>query len=312
MPEKEQFISKIVNRKMKRFLFILLSLNVCLLYAQELSVKTPIRYLALGDSYTIGQSVSYNERWPRQLFDSLKSRGYETDTIHFIAQTGWRTDNLQSAINTQKPDSNYNLVSLLIGVNNEYQGYPLDKYKTEFPLLLKQSIALAQGNIEQVFVVSIPDYAYTPFGGGQSSISAELKQYDDFAKAHCDSLGIKFYYIGDISKQGLAKPELVANDRLHPSGKQYTLYVERILNSLNPLALDGFANTQILFPTIWGLGDTVNLSENVVGWELYSLEGKLINKDQSNSLIVENPNGFYILKCKSKDKKIVTYRIKIN
>jgi lysophospholipase L1-like esterase len=297
---------------MRRLLYSLLLLNLSLLRAQELSVKTPIRYLALGDSYTIGQSVSYDQRWPRQLFDSLKSRGYNTDTIHFIAQTGWRTDNLQSEINKQKPDSNYNLVSLLIGVNNQYQGFPLEKYKTEFPVLLDHAIALAQGNKEQVFVVSIPDYAYSSFGGGRTAISDKLKQYDDFAKAQCDSLGIKFYYIGDISKQGLAKPDLVASDGLHPSGKQYTLYVERILNSTNPLALEYFSNPQIRFATIWNIGDTIDLSENIVKWELYSLEGKLLNKDNLPSVFVESPSGFYILKCKNKDKKIASYRIKIN
>lgn len=297
---------------MKYTLLFLLSFLIFKINAQGLEIGTPIRYLALGDSYTIGQSVEYKERWPRQLFDSLKSKGYETDTIDFIAQTGWRTDDLQRAINTQNPDSNYNMVSLLIGVNNQYQGFPLDKYKTEFPVLLERAIALAQGKMEQVFVVSIPDYAYTPFGGGRTAISDKLKQYDDFAKAICDSIGVKFYYIGDISKRGLAFPELVASDGLHPSGKQYTLYVERILNAENPLALEEFTNSNISFPTVWIQGDTIDLGNKINRWELINLEGKTLKKENTQSISVDVNSGFYILKLKNTDKKTSSYRIKIN
>ncbi|MBN2350478.1 MAG: hypothetical protein JXJ22_16700, partial [Bacteroidales bacterium] len=131
-------------------------------YSQELTITEPVRFLALGDSYTIGASVSPSVRWPKQLFDSLTARGYQTESFEIIAQTGWRTDDLEQAIEYANLTENYNLVSLLIGVNNQYQGYSVDTYKPGFEDLLKKAVALAGGKTTRVFVLSIPDYAYTP------------------------------------------------------------------------------------------------------------------------------------------------------
>jgi lysophospholipase L1-like esterase len=288
--------------------FVLLSFST---WSQNLSIKEPLRYLALGDSYTIGESVSYNSRWPRQLYDSLKSRGYSTDTIHFIAQTGWRTDNLMSAINSQQPDSNYTLVSLLIGVNNQYQGFSLDKYKLEFPQLLHRAIALAGGDSNQVFVVSIPDYAYTPFGGGRQAISTSLDRYDNFARAYCDSLHIKFFYITDISRKGLEEPSLVANDGLHPSGKQYSLYVKRILGMELPLSIEKNTTLQEFQPNLWRRRDTIPLDKDTKKWELYSLDGRLIESGKQKEILVTQASGIYLLKIQFKTDLVSSYRIKI-
>lgn len=205
------------------------------LSAQPLEIATPIRYLALGDSYTIGESVSYSERWSRQLFDTLSALGYETDTIDFIAQTGWRTDNLSAALAFNKPDSNYTLVSLLIGVNNEFQGRTSDKYKPEFMDLLDRAIAHAGGNKEHVFVVSIPDYMYTPYRNYESNpqaVSDSLDVFNQVAMDYADSVGVAFFNITPISRNGLEDPGLVAYDGLHPSGKQYALWVDLILQSV--------------------------------------------------------------------------------
>ena len=127
-------------------------------------ISASINYLALGDSYTIGQSVCETCRFPEQLKSSLKSIYPQSNfLLQIIATTGWTTSNLMSAINTQNPDSSYDLVTLLIGVNNQYQGRDFSIYEKEFPQLVTKSIALAKGDKKNVIVLSIPDYAYTPF-----------------------------------------------------------------------------------------------------------------------------------------------------
>jgi lysophospholipase L1-like esterase len=190
-----------------------------------------INYLALGDSYTIGQSVCETCRFPIQLQDSLKKYLHSNVvfTTNIIATTGWTTTNLKEAIATQNPSSNYNLVTLLIGVNNQYQNKPFSIYEQEFPELVTTAIIKAKGNKNNVIVVSIPDYAYTPFGQGAVNISNGVLQYNTFAQNYCTQNNIKFVYITDITQLGLQQPNLVANDGLHPSSIAYSKFVERIL-----------------------------------------------------------------------------------
>ena len=146
-----------------------------------------------------------------------------------IAQTGWTTTNLKNAIATQNPDNNYDLVTLLIGVNNQYQNKPFSLYEQEFPELVTIAIEKAKGNRNNVIVVSIPDYAYTPFGNGNTTISTQIDIYNAFAENYCNENNITFVNITDITRQGLAQPILVANDGLHPSDLAYSRFVERIL-----------------------------------------------------------------------------------
>ncbi|PXY45173.1 SGNH/GDSL hydrolase family protein [Flavobacterium hydrophilum] len=198
-------------------------------------IAKSINYLALGDSYTIGQSVCETCRFPEQLKTSLKM--FYTDTnlsLKVIATTGWTTTNLISAINTQKPESNYDLVTLLIGVNNQYQGRDFSLYEKEFPELATKAISLAKGDKKNVIVVSIPDYAYTPYAKNLSDsqktkISTEINQYNAFAENYCKANAIVFVNITDITRQGLSNPNLVASDGLHPSESAYAAFVERIL-----------------------------------------------------------------------------------
>lgn len=193
--------------------------------------KIPIRYLALGDSYTIGESVIESGRWPVQLRDSLTTRGDTFAAFKIIATTGWRTDDLSKAMDEAALSNDYNLVSLLIGVNNQYQGRSVEDYKPEYEALLDRAINLAGGVKKNVFVVSIPDYAYTPFGQDAESekITAELEIYNTACKDITVAKGVQHIDITGISKEGVTNPELVAKDGLHPSGSQYTLWVEKIL-----------------------------------------------------------------------------------
>lgn len=192
----------------------------------------PIRYLALGDSYTIGQSVCESCRFPLQLQRSLQNTNLNNSfAIKMIAQTGWTTTNLIEAINSENLTPSYDLITLLIGVNNQYQHKSFSVYKKEFPELINRSIILLKGNKAKLIVVSIPDYAYTPFGqssGTSPSISAEIDTYNSFAKKYCDDNNIQFINITDITRKGLTNKDLIAQDGLHPSEEAYRLFVERI------------------------------------------------------------------------------------
>ncbi len=188
------------------------------------------KYLALGDSYTIGQSVCETCRFPAQLKSKLLNEipGSAID-LKIIATTGWTTTNLKSAVTVQNPSNDQDLVTLLIGVNNQYQNKPFSLYEQEFPELVSKSITLAKGDPKRVIVVSIPDYAFTPYGHGSSSISREIDAYNNFAKNYCLQQNITFLDITDITRNGLNQPELVANDGLHPSEIAYAKFVERLL-----------------------------------------------------------------------------------
>ncbi|MCI5082506.1 MAG: SGNH/GDSL hydrolase family protein [Saprospiraceae bacterium] len=201
----------------------------------EPELQDTIRYLALGDSYTIGESVAAEARFPAQLSDSLSANGYAVEELKIVATTGWTTSRLLQELSDVAIDRNYNLVSLLIGVNNQYRGFDFAIYEQEFPALLSKAIAYANGNKDRVFVVSIPDYAYTPFGqsgANPDQISMQLDRYNAYADSICQTRSIPFYQITDISRKGLEEPELVADDNLHPSGLMYQRWVESFLESV--------------------------------------------------------------------------------
>ncbi|OYX27805.1 MAG: hypothetical protein B7Z06_03305 [Flavobacteriales bacterium 32-35-8] len=197
----------------------------------EATTQTHFKILALGDSYTIGYGVCETCRFPEQLKQQLIS---ETNSnkefeLKIIAQSGWTTNNLLSSLNTQNDLIDFDLVTLLIGVNNQYQNLPFSVYETEFPQLIAKAILYAKSNKNNLMVISIPDYAFTPFGGGNSNISADINKYNDFAQNYCTINNIAFINITDISRMGLEDPNLVASDGLHPSELAYSKFVERIL-----------------------------------------------------------------------------------
>jgi len=197
-----------------------------------ISSQKQINYLALGDSYTIGQSVCTTCRFPEQLKASMQT-AYPNNSflLQVIAKTGWTTTNLLNEISLVNPSTNFDIVTLLIGVNNQYQNKPFSLYETEFPQLVAKAITCAKGDKTNVIVVSIPDYAYTPFGQGAVNISTAIDQYNTFAQNYCTQNEIAFVNITDITRLGISQPELVANDGLHPSELGYSKFVERIVSS---------------------------------------------------------------------------------
>jgi lysophospholipase L1-like esterase len=213
---------------------ILISLSTAFIapYSSAQTKKTPMKYLALGDSYTIGESVAETDRWPVQLGAAL-----EWDKKpEIIATTGWRTDDLMNAINRASLSPPYDMVSLLIGVNNQYQGKSADAYRPEFEELLLKAIELAGGDKKKVFVVSIPDYGFTPFGKPkQEAITRDIDAFNTVNESVGKKLGVRWINITDISREGFKDPSLVAADGLHPSGKQYKLWVERIATAIRPV-----------------------------------------------------------------------------
>jgi lysophospholipase L1-like esterase len=214
-------------------LILILALISTQAMAQKITLTEPVRFLALGDSYTIGEGVSARFRWPTQFVDSMQHRGIDCLEPRIIAATGWRTDNLKNAIRKSKFKEQYNLVSLLIGVNNFYQQKPLQAYKVEFEELLLTAIRLAGDEPSQVFVLSIPDYGYTPFGKDkQETITRGIDEYNAANKAIAIKLGVAYYSITDISRRGLDEPDLVTTDGLHPSGKMYSAWVQHILDNM--------------------------------------------------------------------------------
>lgn len=191
-------------------------------------------YLALGDSYTIGESVSESERWPVQLAAKMTEKGISMTDPKIIATTGWRTDQLKAAIEGDKElAESYDMVSLLIGVNNQYQGKSVESFAPEFEELLQMAIKLAGDDASSVFVVSIPDYGKTPFGAAkEQQIEKELDAYNKVSKAICRKYKVKYFNITPGSRRAKTDPELIASDNLHPSGKMYREWVA---------AVDGYA-----------------------------------------------------------------------
>ena len=196
---------------------------------------TSLTYLALGDSYTIGQSVDEEERYPVQLGDRLLADPSNKE-VRIIARTGWTTQDLAFALDTTTDlRESYDLVSLLIGVNNQYQGRSLENYEVEFRDLLERAIGYAGYDTGRVFVISIPDYAYTTFGGGSITVSEEIDAFNAANKSITDEYGIQYFNITPISREGLNEPELVASDGLHPSGEQYRRWVDLMIDDVREM-----------------------------------------------------------------------------
>jgi len=188
----------------------------------------PVRYLALGDSYTIGANVAPAERWPVQLAAQLRANGLIVAEPLIIARTGWTTDELMAGIERQQPQGLFNLVSLLVGVNDQYRGRSGDAYRRQFRQLLHTAIAYAGGDPAHVIVLSIPDWSVTPFAAGQqrAAIAAAIDHFNTINRQETAQAGAHYVDVTPVSRQALQDASLLASDGLHPSGKMYTQWVE--------------------------------------------------------------------------------------
>ena len=193
-----------------------------------------LNYLALGDSYTIGECVEESERWSVQLVHKLNAMGKVFAQPKIIAQTGLTTDELKTAIISEKITQTFDLVSLLIGVNNQYRGLSVEQFRTELVDLLEMAIQFVDSKPSQVFAVSIPDWGVTAFGGGGSKpeISTQIDLFNKVVKEESEKRNIAFIDITPISRQALNDSSLIASDDLHPSGKMYELWAEKIINEI--------------------------------------------------------------------------------
>mgnify|MGYP001351250170 FL=1 len=202
---------------------------------------TSISYLALGDSYTIGEAVDSTHRWPVQLADSLRRIHHlRVDEPQIVATTGWTTNELQHGIEQADLKDKYELISLLIGVNNQYRGYAFEQFEKEYEALIKWAIQHSVHGASGIFAVSIPNYGVTPFGQarGEDTIRAELLAYDAKAKEICQRFGIPFFDITPISELTKDNPTFIADDQLHPSGLQYTEWVRSFASQVAELISD--------------------------------------------------------------------------
>jgi lysophospholipase L1-like esterase len=193
------------------------------------------RYLALGDSYTIGEGVSDQEAWPNQLVRLLVERGVDIGPAHIIARTAWTTDELSDAIDAERPRSPFDLVTLQIGVNDQYRSRPIPPFASEFAALLKRARGFGANRASRVIAVSIPDWSATPYAEGRdrSRIAAEIESYNQRARELAEAAKVAWVDVTEISRAMLTDPTLVAVDGLHPTGAMYKLWAERVL----PVAL---------------------------------------------------------------------------
>jgi len=195
---------------------------------ENIEEQPSIRFLALGDSYTIGQGVLESESWPFQLRDQLRILDFEVEETKVVARTGWNTQNLIGAIENEDLN-NYNLVSLLIGVNNQYQSLAFETFQEDFDQLVTEGIKLA-GSIDRVFILSIPDYGVTPFGStNREQIAIELDMYNAYILKRCEERQLPLVNLTELSRELGDGPDALASDKLHPSALQYQLWVNQML-----------------------------------------------------------------------------------
>jgi lysophospholipase L1-like esterase len=190
-----------------------------------------LTYLALGDSYTIGEQVPFPENFPNQTVELLRQKNIKVSDPVIIAVTGWTTDELQAAIQERNINETFSFVTLLIGVNNQYRGRTLENYQQEFTQLLNQAIHLANGHAHNVFVLSIPDWGATPFAEGKDRlvIAKEIDAYNTAAQNITLSYKSHFIDITDSTRTNGANAAFLVADQLHPSGREYRIWANRLV-----------------------------------------------------------------------------------
>ena len=187
------------------------------------------QYLALGDSYTIGEGVDYKNNFPNQLVDALKNKGVDIRLNKMVATTGWTTQELLAAIDGDNFEPPYDFVTLLIGVNNQYRQKNTDGYADSFEICLNKALSFADNDPAKVLVVSIPDYGVTPFAKLDDITSQQIDEYNIINKAIANKYNVAYADINPVSKSAKNDIGLLAEDQLHPSARQYSDWVNIIL-----------------------------------------------------------------------------------
>ncbi|HEY5772724.1 MAG TPA: SGNH/GDSL hydrolase family protein [Chitinophagaceae bacterium] len=229
---------------MKNFIITFCSFHVILIFSCAKKESYPVQminqtnmahsYLALGDSYTIGESVLPTGNFPSQTVQLLTQLEYNFKSPEIVAKTGWTTDELQNNINTHTFTPPYDIVTLLIGVNNQYRGRPVDTYKPEFENLLKQAIQFDGGKADHVIVLSIPDWGVTPFAAGRDrdQIAREIDEYNTANKTISENYKVKYIDITPWTREAAYDLSLLAGDGLHPSAKEYKRWSEKLADKI--------------------------------------------------------------------------------
>lgn len=276
-------------------MIIFLSLLHTASLAQQVRIDEELAMLALGDSYTIGQSVDISGRWPHQLVDELRKLGVSAMYPDYIATTGWTTNRLIQAMNDMIDDEkSYNLVSILIGVNNQYQGISIATYEPDLRTIIDRALNVVDQDRSRIFILSIPDYAYTRFGGGNANISEEIDAYNDIKRRIAGEYQIAFIDITPISREGLGNASLVASDGLHPSEIQYRRWVEAIvprLQIIQPLSSDdakGIAEADVqVYPNPARSVVNIDAVEEISQIRIFNNTGSLVSDQMISTLPVE-------------------------
>ena len=193
--------------------------------------ESPYSFIALGDSYTIGEGVNEDERWPNQFVDVAYENGVDFDQPMIIAETGWKTYDLLNAINQTNFTKKYDYISLLIGVNNQFNSRPIDEFEEDLDKLMDEMKRIKK-NDGSIIIISIPDWGYTPFGesSDMSDISEQINLFNSSLRKFATTNGLKYVDVTEISRRGINEPVLITNDNLHPSGIMYLEWAKKIYN----------------------------------------------------------------------------------
>ncbi len=193
--------------------------------------ESPYSFIALGDSYTIGEGVNEDERWPNQFVDVAYESGVDFDQPMIIAETGWKTYDLLNAINQTNFTKKYDYISLLIGVNNQFNSRPIDEFEEDLNKLMDEMKRIKK-NDGSIIIISIPDWGYTPFGesSDMSDISEQINLFNSSLRKFATTNGLKYVDVTEISRRGINEPDLITNDNLHPSGVMYLEWAKKIYN----------------------------------------------------------------------------------
>lgn len=229
--------------------YILLTLYICILISCSKSDRTnvnitipnkvtsftdSVNYLALGDSYTIGTSIDIVDGYPKQTFELLKGAEFKMNSLQIIAKNGWTADDLKNALASADKKSVYHIVTILIGVNNQYQGKPIKEFETSFLSILNSAITLTGNKPKRVFVISIPDWGITPFASGRDkkAIADEIDNYNLVCEKNTKANGANFINITDAYRLDGFKTDYIASDGLHPSKLEYTKWAIKLTQQI--------------------------------------------------------------------------------